>query len=207
MTDDRSAPDQPVHGDPLADAIAEEPAPADAGAGAGVAGAGEPELVEGELVDEPVADGDGGGDIDVEVLIDQLETVTAERDDLRDQVLRSAADFDNLRKRAARERDEVGQAAVGRFTAALLPVLDACDAALDHGVDGVEPIAKALTAALEQQGLTTVGTAGERFDPTWHEAVAHEPGDVEAPVVTEVLRMGYRWSDRVLRPAMVRVKG
>ena len=149
------------------------------------------------------------GDLDVEDLIAQLEAVTAERDGLRDQLLRSAADFDNFRKRSQRDQAESSKQAVGRFVDSLLPVLDACDAATAQGLDGSEPIAKALLAALEQQGLTSVGSVGEPFDPSWHEAVLVEPATdgQDAGVVLEVLRTGYRWDDRVLRAAMVKVTG
>ena len=147
--------------------------------------------------------------LDVEALIEQLETVTSERDRVQDQLLRSVADFDNLRKRAQRDQAEAAKSALGRFVDTLLPVLDACDAAQASGVEGVEPIAKALLGALEQQGLTAVGQVGEPFDPTWHEAVLVEPAaeGQEADTVTDVLRTGYRWEDRVLRAAMVKVAG
>ncbi len=147
--------------------------------------------------------------IDVESLIAGLEVVTRERDDLRDRLLRQAADLDNVRKRSQRDVADAGRAAVGRFVEALLPVLDACDAALGQGADGVEPIAKALLAAVEQQGLVTVGIPGEAFDPNVHEAVMVDDAGAEGapPTVIEVLRTGYRWNDRVLRAAMVKVSG
>ncbi|MEM9467322.1 MAG: nucleotide exchange factor GrpE [Actinomycetota bacterium] len=147
--------------------------------------------------------------LDVEGLIEQLEAVATERDALQDLVLRSAADFDNFRKRSQRDQAEAGKQAVGRFVDSLLPVLDACDAAMTQGQEGAEPIAKALLAALEQQGLTSVGTVGEPFDPSWHEAVLVEPAadGQDSDVVLEVLRTGYRWEDRVLRAAMVKVTG
>ena len=159
--------------------------------------------------DDAAAGGEAAAGLDVESLIEQLEGVTGERDRLQDQLLRSAADYDNLRKRAQREQAEAGKAAIGRFVETLLPVLDACDAAQASGVDEVEPIIKALLGSLEQQGLTTVGRPGEQFDPTWHEAVLVEPAaeGQEADTVVDVLRTGYRWEDRVLRAAMVKVAG
>lgn len=144
--------------------------------------------------------------LDVEGLIAELEQVTAERDQFRDQVVRQAADFDNYRKRSARDVEDAGRRAVGRFVEGLLPVLDACDAARQHGQEGAEPIAKALLAALGDQGLAPVGVQGEPFDPTVHEAVMVEAGGDGTQVVAEVLRTGYRWEDRVLRAAMVKVK-
>ena len=91
---------------------------------------------------------------------------------------------------------------VGRFP----PVLDACDGARQHGAgDEVEPIVSALMLALEKEGLERVDPAGEPFDPTVAEAVVHEPGDGGEHVVAEVLRAGYTFNGRVLRPAMVKV--
>ena len=178
----------------------------DLGFDAGPADADEVPVTEADEADGPPV---GGTGLDVESLIEQLEAVTGERDQLRDQLLRSAADFDNLRKRAQRDHAAAGKAAIGRFVETLLPVLDACDAAQASGVDGVEPIVKALLAALEQQGLTAVGQVGEPFDPTWHEAVLVEPAvdGQERDTVADVLRTGYRWEDRVLRAAMVKVTG
>jgi molecular chaperone GrpE len=89
---------------------------------------------------------------------------------------------------------------------AILPVLDACEAAFAHGVQGVESIWSALIGVLQKQGLEALDLAGQPFDPAVAEAVIHEPGDGE-PVVAEVLRTGYRWKGRVLRAAMVKVRG
>jgi molecular chaperone GrpE len=87
-------------------------------------------------------------------------------------------------------------------------VLDACEAAFSHGVEGVEPIWSALIGALQKQGLEALDLAGQPFDPAVAEAVMHEPGDGDgAPMVVEVLRTGYRWKGRVLRAAMVKVRG
>ena len=89
------------------------------------------------------------------------------------------------------------------------PVLDACDLAVEHGADDVAPIRASLVQALETAGLEVLDPDGEPFDPNRHEAVLHEPaadGD-EGQVVAEVLRRGYAWEGRVLRPAMVRVRG
>jgi molecular chaperone GrpE len=135
-----------------------------------------------------------------------LEAMTAERDQFKDMALRIQADFENYRKRvSAQQTDEIDRA-TGRTVESLLPVLDACEAAFSHGADGVEPIWSSLLGALQKQGLEVLDLADKPFDPTLADAVAHEPGDGE-PVVAEVLRTGYRWKNRVLRAAMVRVKG
>ncbi|MFV1990258.1 MAG: nucleotide exchange factor GrpE [Acidimicrobiales bacterium] len=137
---------------------------------------------------------------------EQYAQLAAERDQYLDRLQRLHADFDNFRKRAAREKGDVSSFAVGRFAEELLPVLDACEAAAAHGSDEVEPITKALHGVMFGQGLKILGEVGEAFDPNIHDAVMHEPGD-GPQVVAEVLRPGYAWGDRVLRPAMVKVSG
>jgi molecular chaperone GrpE len=86
-------------------------------------------------------------------------------------------------------------------------VLDACEAAFAHGADGVEPVWSALIGALQKQGLEALDLLGRPFDPAVAEAVVHEPGEGGEPVVAEVLRTGYAWKGRVLRAAMVKVRG
>ena len=141
-----------------------------------------------------------------EVVESDLSALASERDDYLDQLRRLQADFENYRKRVLKQQDELAERATEGLVADLLPVLDACDAAVQHGDDAAAPIAKALTDVLDKQGLVKLAPAGEAFDPNHHEAVAHEPGEGES-VVTEVLRAGYLWKGRVLRPAMVRVRG
>jgi len=143
---------------------------------------------------------DDAGEIDVAALL-------AERDEFRDTLLRVKAEFDNHRKRVARDDIEKREQAGAVLAEKLLVVLDACDAAIAHGSTDVEPIAKMLGELLEREGLEWVMPAGEPFDPNQHEAVMHEPGDGGDPVVLETLRIGYRWKGRVLRPAMVKVQG
>jgi molecular chaperone GrpE len=89
-------------------------------------------------------------------------------------------------------------------------VLDACDLAIGHGADGVEAIRSALVATLGPVGLEVLDPQDAPFDPTRHEAVLHEAAgedDGATQVVVEVLRRGYAWEGRVLRPAMVKVRG
>jgi molecular chaperone GrpE len=136
-----------------------------------------------------------------------LHALLAERDQYKDIALRLQADFENYRKRVtAQQSDEVDRA-TGRLVESLLPVLDACEAAFTHGVDGVEPIWSALIGTLQRQGLEAMDLLDKPFDPADAEAVVHEPGDESAPVVAEVMRTGYRWKNRVLRAAMVKVRG
>ena len=140
-----------------------------------------------------------------------LAALLSERDQFKDIALRLQADFENYRKRVQRDTaDEVDRRA-GRLVESLRAVLDACEAAFAHGAEGVEPIWASLIGVLSKQGLEAMDCAGKEFDPSEHEAVVHEPapdGDhVGGPVVAEVLRTGYRWQGKVLRPAMVKVRG
>jgi molecular chaperone GrpE len=136
-----------------------------------------------------------------------IEDVVKERDEFKDIALRVQADFENYRKRAATQMNDELDRAVGKLVEQLLPVLDACEAAVAHGVEGVEQVWSSLLGALQKQGLEALDLAGKPFDPALADAVLHEEGDGSEPVVLEVLRTGYRWKGRVLRAAMVKVKG
>jgi molecular chaperone GrpE len=136
-----------------------------------------------------------------------IEDVLKERDEFKDIALRVQADFENYRKRAATQMSDELDRALGKLVEQLLPVLDACEAAVAHGVEGVEQVWSSLIGALQKQGLEALDLAGKPFDPALADAVMHEEGDGSEPVVLEVLRTGYRWKGRVLRAAMVKVKG
>ena len=134
------------------------------------------------------------------------EELIAERDGYLSDLQRVTAEFANYRRKAAERQTETVALAAAGIAEKMLPVLDACEAALAQGADDVVPIRDALFAVLEKEGLVRLDASGGPFDPNCHEAVAHEPGEGEA-VVAEVLRAGYQWNSRVLRPAMVRVRG
>ena len=138
-----------------------------------------------------------------------VETLLAERDQFKDIALRLQADFENYRKRVTTQQADEIDRATGKIAESLLPVLDACEAAFAHRVEGVESIWSALIGTLQKQGLEALDLAGQVFDPAVAEAVMHEPGagDGSDPIVAEVLRTGYTWKGRVLRPAMVKVRG
>lgn len=140
---------------------------------------------------------------------EQIDVLVAERDEFLDAYRRTAADFDNYRKQAQKRiTDEVARSQ-GGFVERMLPVLDAIEAAQAHagaGDAGVQAVSKSLFGFLEKEGLERVAPTGEPFDPNLAEAVMHEPGDGE-PTVVEVLRTGYLWNGRVIRPAMVKVAG
>ncbi len=191
-----------------------------------------PEIVEPEIVEPDVGQPDietaGGRDgpengsgthfdnppmeLTVEDLIDQLEQVTKERDGHFDARARLQAEFDNYRKRIAHQNTERVERAAETLVGKLLPVLDACDAAIALSVAGAEPIAAQLVGVLEKEGLARINALDQIFDPEVHEAVIHEPGDAAedgngGPKVVDVLRAGYQWRSRVIRPAMVKVRG
>ncbi|HEY8527414.1 MAG TPA: nucleotide exchange factor GrpE [Acidimicrobiales bacterium] len=151
------------------------------------------------------AGGDGFDEAAAALEVD-IERMHKERQEFLEAARRTQADFENFRKQAQKRQDEAVQRALGRLIEGLLPVLDACDAAVAHGEgEAVEPVVKALYGALEKEGLERIDPAGEPFDPAEAEAVLHEPGEGGQQVVAEVMRAGYRWRGRVLRPAMVKV--
>ena len=143
------------------------------------------------------------------------EALTAEAAMLRDKLLRQTADFDNFRKRAHREKDMARTAATEAVVAELLPVLDNFGRALEAAraatdteaiCKGVEMVSTQMNAILAAQGLEPVSAVGAQFDPTLHEAVAvEERTDVPDQQVVAVMLPGYRFGERVIRPAMVRV--
>ncbi len=155
----------------------------------------------------------------VQGIPDARTDVERERDEYLDALRRLQADFENYKKRVARQFEELSARGVTTLVDKLLPVLDALDLAEAHllaesGPDGtMSADTKALVQArallldtLAKEGLEPVGMAGQSFDPNVHDAVAHVDGD-DGPVIDEVLRSGYQWRGQVLRPAMVRVRG
>jgi molecular chaperone GrpE len=161
-------------------------------------------VVESESSDSTQESNVEGVAVNTEVTVDDL---MKERDEFKDIALRVQADFENYRKRAASQMGDELDRALGKLVEQLLPVLDACEAAVAHGVKGVEQVWSSLIGALQKQGLEALDLAGQPFDPALADAVMHEEGDGSEPVVLEVLRTGYRWKGRVLRAAMVKVKG
>jgi molecular chaperone GrpE len=142
------------------------------------------------------------------------EALLAERDQLLDDLKRVAADFENYRKRAARERATVYAHANERLVKELIPVLDdlgrALEAAAEHEEakleDGVRLVHRALSDLLAKEGLAEIETDG-RFDPHVHEALLSQPSNKEEGSVIEVVQKGYKLGDKVLRPARVVVAG
>jgi molecular chaperone GrpE len=158
-----------------------------------------------ETVEQPE---EGAADVVEELVVEyDIETLLAERNEFKDIALRLQADFENYKKRMTQTQSDEIARATGRLAESLLPVLDACEAAFAHGAEGVEPIWSSLIGALKSQGLVAMDLLDQPFNPELAEAVMTEPGDGAEPIVSEVLRTGYEWKGRVLRAAMVKVKG
>ena len=168
--------------------------------------AGEGEVAEGELLDEPVDEIviDSGGD--------ELARLTAERDEYLAHLQRTQAEFDNYRKRMLRDQTTHLERAASGLVEQILPVLDSFELALGSGGTDVERLRKGvelvygeLLGALEKAGLERIEALGKPFDPEEHEAVMHVEDDGGEPGVRDVVRSGYRFKGRVIRPAMVKV--
>jgi molecular chaperone GrpE len=137
-----------------------------------------------------------------------LAALAKERDEYLDALKRLQADFENYKKRIIRQQTEHLERAAEALVEKLLPVLDTFDLALVHD-EGFDQVLASLMGVLEKEGLERIQPDGAAFDPNEHDAVAHEPRDNDAhgAEVIEVMRPGYRWKGRVVRPAMVKVKG
>jgi molecular chaperone GrpE len=141
---------------------------------------------------------------------DQLAALEAERDEAIDRWKRAAADFDNFRKRAARERDEYVTLANERLVKELLPILDDLERALaavgGHEEatveEGVRLVHRSLASLLQRNGVEEISTEGQ-FDPHVHEALLSQPSEAEEGSVIDVVQKGYKLGDRVVRPARV----
>jgi molecular chaperone GrpE len=139
-----------------------------------------------------------------------VEALLRDRYWFGDIAQRLQADFENYRKRVATQTADDIDRATGRIAESLLPVLDACEAAFIAHPAEIEPLFNLLLTELKKQGLEALDLSGQTFDPAKADAVIHEEGEGDGsgnPVVSDVLRTGYTWKGRVLRPAMVKVRG
>jgi molecular chaperone GrpE len=199
-------------------------------------GAGIDDIFEGEIVDVP-DDGRATEILDGESPdINEVKVALAQRDEYLDSLRRLQAEFENYRKRVAKQQsDQVARAALS-LVDKLLPVLDTLDLAITHLGDAGSTDGRALLATssqlhdvLTKEGLERIDPTGEAFDPNAHEAVGHlaaddaggaDAGDADGaamsgdpgpgagePIVAQVMRPGYRWRGAVVRPAMVMVRG
>jgi len=175
---------------------------------------------------EPQRDGETEAEADTAVVEDplaRLEQITAERDrlaaendELRNQLLRRQADFENYRRRVERERAEFLEFAGMEAVRAMLPILDDFERALTAGpgeegieseyVRGIEMIYQRFLEALKKLGLTPIESVGQPFDPNVHHAIETVPTeDAEDHTVIEELQKGYNFKGKLLREAMVKV--
>ena len=171
---------------------------------------------------EPSADPDGGGgeaeqpagDGSAEVgeeLEELVDGLRRERDEYLDLARRAKADFENYRKRAAQQTADSAKRGKAELARELLPAIDSLERALDAAESDSDALAKGvslvrdqLLETLKRAGVEAYDPAGERFDPTWHEALSTRPEKgVEAGTVLETLDRGYRLDGQVLRPARV----
>ena len=156
----------------------------------------------GSRITDHGAEGSGEGDA--------LAALTAERDKYLELAQRTQADFENYRKRAAKDAANAGSRAKVGLVRELLPVLDNLERALEHAdegeslLEGVRLVHSDLIGVLQRSGVEAFDPAGEPFDPTIHEALSTRPQDGGQPgTVVEVVEKGYRLNDTILRPARV----
>jgi molecular chaperone GrpE len=140
-----------------------------------------------------------------------INTLLEEQTKTHDRLLRTAAEFENFKKRSRRDRAERIKQAEDHIVLEFLPVVDNLERALSHGggdedgalVDGVKMVHKQFLSVLERYGITPFDTVGQPFDPEFHEAVQQMHSEVEAGVVCQELQRGYRRQDRLVRAALV----
>lgn len=179
------------------EAVAESAQPAEADAA-------EPQTAQNTPAEPPATEPPAAPEVDVNALL-------TERDALKDQILRARADFDNYRKRTARENERIRKTAAESVIRDLLPVIDNLERALEHVEDvssglgqGVDMVCKQIADVFGKHGVAPIPATGEKFDPQVHEAVAHVPSaDHPADTVMQELLRGYRLGDQVLRASRV----
>ncbi|NTW28505.1 MAG: nucleotide exchange factor GrpE [Coriobacteriia bacterium] len=143
----------------------------------------------------------------------ELDAARAEAEELRDRVLRSQAEFENFRKRTAREREEERKRAAQRVISELFPAIDNLERAIEHttvGGDlkhllkGVESVHSQILSILSKEGVEVIDPFAQPFDPMKHQAISqHEDLEVPEGTVVEVFQKGYSMGGIVIRPAMV----
>src|SRR5690606_25386470 len=170
--------------------------------------------------DAAEAEAEIGAEVEAEVEVDPLVALEAENSGLRDQLLRMAADMENLRKRTRRDIQDARTYAVTNFARDMLSVSDnlsraleaipadarEADANLNSLAEGVEMTERVMLQTFERHGVVKLDPEGQKFDPNFHQAMFEVPNpDLPNNTVVQVVQAGYAISDRVLRPAMVGV--
>jgi molecular chaperone GrpE len=173
----------------------------------------------------PEAAADSGVAADAEGLQKKLATLEAQLDEsfkraretgdrlkeTHDRLLRTAAEFDNFRKRALKEKEDVQRFGIERLLKDFLPVMDNLERALDHAeqhdprqvIEGVRLVQKLFETTLARHGVVAFSALGKPFDPGVHEALLQQESDEPAGTVVSEMAKGYKLNDRLVRPAAV----
>jgi molecular chaperone GrpE len=195
--------------DPLNNPTAAQPDPPKGAAASAAAKATADQPAEVKALPQPVP---------VKPAEDALATAKAEAAANYDKFMRAAADLENFRRRAVREKDELRQLVTARVVEDMLPALDNLalglaaakqpNADLKSLVGGIDMVLAQLRSALANHGLKEINPAGQPFDPHQHESISHQPSaDVKEEHVLTVVRTGYSLNGRLLRPAAVILSG
>ena len=143
----------------------------------------------------------------VEEVIEETSVPLSQYEKIKDDYLRLAAEFDNYKKRTEKEKESIGAASVAYFINSLFPLIDNFEMAMsqEEVSKELETFNNLLTSVLEGLQVEEIGTIGENFDPSVHEAVEHS-GEGDTQIVETILRKGYLFQGNLIRPAMVKVK-
>jgi molecular chaperone GrpE len=142
-----------------------------------------------------------------EELLKETSVPLSQYEKIKDDYLRLAAEFDNYKKRTEKEKENIGAASVAYFINSLFPLIDNFEMAMSQEEISkeLETFNNLLTSVLEGLQVEEIGTIGENFDPSIHEAVEHS-GEGDTQIVETILRKGYLFQGNLIRPAMVKVK-
>ena len=143
----------------------------------------------------------------VEEVIEETSVPHSQYEKIKDDYLRLAAEFDNYKKRTEKEKESIGAASVAYFINSLFPLIDNFEMAMsqEEVSKELETFNNLLNSVLEGLQVEEIGTIGENFDPSIHEAVEHS-GEGDTQIVETILRKGYLFQGNLIRPAMVKVK-
>jgi len=141
--------------------------------------------------------------------VSELDELKKRYDELNDRFLRLAADFDNYKKRASRERENITQIAIERFAIDMLEVIDNLERAVqsddNHLREGLNQIRELSSAIIQRYGITPIESLLKKFNPAEHEAISHIPSDYDEGTVIDEVSHGYRMHEKVIRFAKVAV--
>ena len=176
---------------------------------------GQPEAAADAVTATDAADAPAGEEDSAPTEADKIAALEAELKEKSDRVLRLQADFENFRRRTAKEKEELAAVITQNMLSDLLPLLDNFERALaveqmdvEAFQKGVEMIHTQLREVMQKHGLEAIKAEGQPFDPNFHQAVMRvKDADAEDGTITQVLQKGYQAKGRVIRPAMVQVAG